>query len=160
MIKKLTLKQTKFIKFYFDTDGNGVEAAKQAGYKGNKATLNAVAYENLHKPTILAAIEELKKKAGLTDEFLLKKHIQLINAKKFQSCDVYVSQEGGKYKVNENSNDFIEVDDNQVQIQALKLAYEINGKLIKKIEHSGEVKLTQEERNARIDDLKRIGILN
>jgi hypothetical protein len=36
----------------------------------------------------------------------------------------------------------------------------IDGKVMEKIEHSGEVKLTQEERNARLDRLRAIGILN
>jgi phage terminase small subunit len=149
--RKITLKQIKFIKFYFECNGNVTEAALKAGYRVRQS-----GDDNMSNPVILAAIEEIKKKNGLTDEFLLQKHMQLINAKRFQSCDVYVSKENGGYKINENSNDLIEVDDNQVQVQALKLAYEINGKLIKKIEHSGTIKhtFTQEERDARLTRLK------
>ena len=138
--KKLTLKQTKYIKYYFECDGNGTEAARRAGYKGNDTTLCAMSTDNLRKPLIIAAIAEIKRKNGLTDEFLLKKHMQLINAQKSQVCDVYVRQEAdGTYKVEENKNSFIEVDDNQVQVQALKLAYDINGKLIRKMEVSGQI---------------------
>lgn len=161
--RKLTLKQTRFIKFYFECDGNGTEAARQAHYKGNAYTLSAVAAENLTKPLIVAAIEALKKKFGLTDEFLLKKHLQLINAKRNQACDVYIKKDAdGKYVVNENSNDFIEVEDNQVQVQALKLAYEINGKIKPKIDQSTHLHLTVEKREeivAGIRDAVKAGLV-
>lgn len=63
--KKPTVKQQRFIDYY---DGNGVETARKAGYKGNDRTLNAVAVENLSKPFIKDAIEkrEVKgKKKGI-----------------------------------------------------------------------------------------------
>lgn len=138
MEKKLTLKQTKFIKYYFECGGNATEAARKAGYKGNQRTLGVVGGENLRKPYIIAAIEEIKKKNGLTEELLLQKHLQLLNAKRTQSCDVHIKNENGKWVANENSNDFIEVDDNNVQLGALKLAYELEGKLKQKLEVSGE----------------------
>ena len=137
MEKKLTLKQTKFIKYYFENGGNATQAARQAGYKGNDQTLCVVGGENLRKPFILAAIEEIKKKNGLTEELLLQKHLQLLNAKRTQSCDVHIKNENGKWVANENSNDFIEVDDNNVQLGALKLAYELEGKLKQKLEVVG-----------------------
>lgn len=54
MSKRLTYKQRRFVDCYA---GNGVEAARKAGYQGNANTLHVVAAENLRKPTILAAIE-------------------------------------------------------------------------------------------------------
>ena len=51
---KLTVKQQRFVEYY---DGNGVDTARKAGYKGNEVTLASVAYENLRKPHIRAAIE-------------------------------------------------------------------------------------------------------
>lgn len=54
MSKRLTYKQRRFVDCYA---GNGVEAARKAGYRGNANTLHVVAAENLRKPTILAAIE-------------------------------------------------------------------------------------------------------
>ena len=60
MVKqKLTTKQKKFVKFY---DGNGKEAARKAGYKGNNQTLSSVATENLNKPYIAEAIKQRHKK--------------------------------------------------------------------------------------------------
>ncbi len=114
----------KFIKYYFET-GNASDSAIKAGYKVRESAM-----DNLANPIIVAAIEELKKKNGLTDDLLLQKHLQLINAKRTQACNIYVyKDENGKWVVNEEKNEFIEVDDNYVQLGALKLAYEINGKL-------------------------------
>jgi hypothetical protein len=48
---KLTLKQRRFIDEYL-LSGNATEAARVAGYKGNRATLATVASENLAKPYI------------------------------------------------------------------------------------------------------------
>ncbi len=55
--KQLTLKQSRFVIAYLRS-GNGVEAAREAGYRGNDKTLSVIASENLGKPSIAA---ELKK---------------------------------------------------------------------------------------------------
>lgn len=61
---RLTLKQRKFCLAYVgEANGNGVVAARLAGYKGNDVTLRAVAYENLTKPHIQSFIAELRAKA-------------------------------------------------------------------------------------------------
>jgi phage terminase small subunit len=52
--KKLTAKQAKFVAVYA---GNGTEAARLAGYKGNPNTLHQVAIENLQKPAVLQALK-------------------------------------------------------------------------------------------------------
>ena len=49
-----TYKQRRFVELY---DGNGVDACRKAGYKGTNHTLEQVAYENLRKPEIVAAIK-------------------------------------------------------------------------------------------------------
>ncbi len=53
--KRLTVKQQRFVQAY---DGNGVAAARAAGYRGTDNTLAAVAKENLQKPHIVRAIRE------------------------------------------------------------------------------------------------------
>jgi len=58
--KKLTEKQRLFIERY-NVHGNGVRAAKEAGYKGTDNTLNQVARDNLQKPTIAAEIRKHQK---------------------------------------------------------------------------------------------------
>jgi len=62
--KPLTLKQARFVIAYLRT-GNGVESAKEAGYKGSYKTLDAMARDNLEKPRI---IEELQKHGDLRDK--------------------------------------------------------------------------------------------
>ncbi len=58
-MNRLTEKQRKFVEAYMGkAEGNGVEAARLAGYKGNDNTLAAIASENLRKPKIASAIEE------------------------------------------------------------------------------------------------------
>lgn len=57
--RKLTVKQQRFADLY---DGNGVKAAREAGYKGNNITLAAVARENLAKPHILNIIKKRENK--------------------------------------------------------------------------------------------------
>lgn len=56
---KLVGKQKLFADYYLsEARFNGTKAAELAEYKGNKATLAAVAYENLRKPQIKAYIDE------------------------------------------------------------------------------------------------------
>lgn len=61
---KLTPKQQRFVDVW---DGNGTEAARKAGYKGNDNTLCSVGKENLRKPHILQAIKdrEAKRRSSL-----------------------------------------------------------------------------------------------
>jgi len=60
--RKFTSKQTSFIDNYLTNGGNGVQAAKSAGYKGTNKTLSVVATENLAKPSIKELIDaELNK---------------------------------------------------------------------------------------------------
>ena len=59
MPTELTEKQRRFVEAYMGAaDGNATEAARRAGYKGNDATLATVAYENLRKHEVRAAIQE------------------------------------------------------------------------------------------------------
>lgn len=54
-IRRLTVKQKRFIEFF---EGNATEAARAAGYKGGENVLCQVGRENLTKPHIRALIEE------------------------------------------------------------------------------------------------------
>lgn len=57
--KKLKPKQKLFADYYLtEAHFNGTEAARLSDYKGNNATLAAVAYENLRKPHIKKYIDE------------------------------------------------------------------------------------------------------
>lgn len=62
--KKLTVKQQRFVDFY---DGNGTEAARKAGYKGDRNQLHTIAAQNLQKLTIKQAIEKREEKRNKKD---------------------------------------------------------------------------------------------
>lgn len=67
---RFTDKQRAFIDHYIKTL-NGLQSAKHAKYKGNDATLAAVAYENLRKPHIRAEIDKRLKELSITDDEIL-----------------------------------------------------------------------------------------
>jgi hypothetical protein len=57
----LTLKQRKFCLAYVGAaNGNGTEACRIAGYEGSDDTLKSQACENLTKPYLISAIEQLR----------------------------------------------------------------------------------------------------
>ena len=58
MTTPLTPKQLLFVEHYIQNASNGTAAARAAGYKGNTATLGAVAHENLNKPHIWDEIRQ------------------------------------------------------------------------------------------------------
>jgi phage terminase small subunit len=61
--KGLTVKQRRFVEAYMGKAmGNATEAARLAGYKGNRVTLAKVGEENLKKPQIKKAITALQKR--------------------------------------------------------------------------------------------------
>lgn len=123
----LTLKQERFVKEIVK-DGNGARAAREAGY--SKKSAKQIASENFTKPYIRRSIQEELDRIGITDAFLAKYLKKKLTAKKLQDCDVFIKNENGKYKINKNSNDFIEVDDNTNQLRAceniLKLKKHLN----------------------------------
>jgi len=66
--ERLTGKQQAFAEHYVATL-NGTKAAELAMYSGSRATLAAIAYENLRKPHIVAEINrQFKKRTRMTDD--------------------------------------------------------------------------------------------
>jgi phage terminase small subunit len=65
----LTYKQRLFVEFYLgEASGNATEAARLAGYRGNKNTLGSIGVENLRKPAVKRALEnglDVKKKESI-----------------------------------------------------------------------------------------------
>ncbi len=72
----LTPKQRRFVSAYLEF-GNGVKAAKLAGYQGNPVTLASVAYENLRKPHISSMIKARLEEVDMGQDFVLK-HLKRI----------------------------------------------------------------------------------
>lgn len=70
-MRPLTLKQEKFVEATI-RGINGINAAREAGYKGNDVTLGAVAYENLNKPLIKQAIDEHRAEIKAKAEYCIE----------------------------------------------------------------------------------------
>ena len=60
MDKNFTQKQHLFVCKYIENNGNGVQAARDAGYNGSDVTLRSIAKENLTKPHIRAKIRTIR----------------------------------------------------------------------------------------------------
>lgn len=61
---KLTVKQKKFCDEYIRSGGRASHSARFAGYKGNPATIGAIATENLKKPLIQEYLAKRMDKAS------------------------------------------------------------------------------------------------
>ena len=71
-LEGLTHKQALFVVFYVGrAKGNATEAARLAGYGGEDGTLAQIGWENLRKPKIRAAIDELMATALMGEMELL-----------------------------------------------------------------------------------------
>lgn len=68
----LTLKQWRFVVCWIANGGNGRDAAEEAGYQGDDHTLRSIASENLKKPAIREAVEDLTRSAALPAEQVLQ----------------------------------------------------------------------------------------
>ena len=128
-----TLKQRKFRKKLIKTL-SPTEAAFRAYNCKDRKVAAVIASQNLLKLNI--SLPDLMDSMGLTDEEDVKDLQRLRKAQKLQTCDIYVKKEDGKVTINKNSNDFIEVDDNAIQIKALELSLRLKGRLKDKVEHS------------------------
>ncbi len=69
---KLTPKHRRFCTLFVKT-GNAAEAGRLTGFNSSYVK------ELMAKPPITDLIRKIEDKAGLTDEFLLKKHMELAN---------------------------------------------------------------------------------
>jgi len=99
-------------------------AARAAGYCHYTAT-KACRIEKGVNGSIMQALEQ----AGFTDKFISEYIHEALKATRFQSCDVYVQNENGQYKINENSNDFIEVPDWNARHKFFDTMLKLQGKI-------------------------------
>ncbi len=106
----LTIKQAGFVKEYIENGGNGVQAALSIYDTKDYRTANTIAVENLQKPAIQEAIEDIFEDLGLS-----KKQFFGIIAKKVKSehtkdhkgyCQLLADVTGWKAPLKtENKND-------------------------------------------------------
>jgi len=75
--RELTVKQRKFVKEYA-ASGNGTRAALAAYDTTDPHTAEVIASENLRKPGVQAAVDELLDAQGLSDAELLAVHARFL----------------------------------------------------------------------------------
>lgn len=124
----LTPKQRAFCDYYIANHGNATQAAKDAGYKGNYKTLDAMARENLAKPRIIAYLDFISKEAA---------------AKRLVGKDEALEILSGiaRGEKDPNSEDDVPY---SVRAKAAELLLKVYGAFIDKVEISGNVGIAAE----------------
>lgn len=148
-MRRLTELQLRFINFYKgECAGNGYLSALKAGYKGSDATLRAIASENLTKPNIIHALQEIDKDDPLV-------------ADRIERQEFWTRIMRGE----ELENDLIP--SMKDRMKASELLGKTQGDFIDRVEHSGpdgkaiQVESSPEERRARIAELTAmLGVLD
>ncbi len=79
-MSELTIKQATFTKEYLNT-GNATEAANRAYKPKNRNTAHAIGAENLRKPTIKRAVEEVLEESGLNTQLIAQSLVEDIKNK-------------------------------------------------------------------------------
>jgi phage terminase small subunit len=104
---------------------NKYNSARAAGYSNATATAHTKELEERIK------IGDLMERKGLTDDVLIAKHKELLEAYRLLiiNGEVLAVENGG-----------IKQPELQIQIKALELAYKLKDLLKDKVEHSGEIK--------------------
>ncbi len=161
--KKLTEKEIRFIYFYMSGNGNGVEAARLAGYKGNRHTLEQIAYTKLRKRDIIDEITRLRNEAGITPEHAAMRHKELMDAE-----SVVVRYTEKKVKGRTVTTESIHKEpDKRIRATALDMYYKLEAKYKQKVEHSGKIEhehhLEKDEIGGIFENIRkasRLGILN
>lgn len=114
------------------------EVAMQTYNCKDRHVARVIASQNLLKLNITMA--DLMARAGMSDEQDLEDLKRLRSAEKLHLCDIHIKKEKGKYVVNQNSNDFMDVPDNLVRLKALELTQKIKGTIKNNVDVSGKVK--------------------
>lgn len=103
MNKHLTHKQFNFVQHYIANSGNGVKAARDAGYKGNDVTLAQVATENLRKPHIQSEIISVRDSLKSTSEATSRAKREILwRLAKYNAEIIIQSKNGIEYMRNPN----------------------------------------------------------
>lgn len=124
--KPLTYKQRRFLKELIKTF-SPTEAAMRTYHCKDRLSARNIASENLSKLGI--KMDDLMEKTGLGIEEDIEDLKRLSKSKRPISADIFIRDENGELKVNKNSNDWVEVDDNHAQLKALELRLKLKGKL-------------------------------
>ena len=85
--KKLTVKQTKFVKAYVANDGNGTQAALSVYNTTDLDTARAIGSENLAKPSIRDAVDKALELHGITINDAVEPIAKALKAKRTYYVD-------------------------------------------------------------------------
>jgi phage terminase small subunit len=77
---ELTPKQDAFIREYIANGGNGTKAAQVAYDTNSYNSAQSIASQNLDKPVIAEALIKTMRRAGITDEMIVKPVIEALTA--------------------------------------------------------------------------------
>lgn len=77
---ELTPKQSAFIREYMANGGNGTKAAQVAYDTNSYNSAQSIASQNLDKPVITEALIKTMRRAGVTDEMIVKPVIEALTA--------------------------------------------------------------------------------
>lgn len=77
---ELTPKQSAFIREYIANGGNGTKAAQVAYDTNSYNSAQSIASQNLDKPVITEALIKTMRRAGITDEMIVKPVIEALTA--------------------------------------------------------------------------------
>jgi len=77
---ELTPKQDAFIREYIANGGNGTKAAQVAYDTNSYNSAQSIASQNLDKPVIAEALIKTMRRAGVTDEMIVKPVIEALTA--------------------------------------------------------------------------------
>lgn len=77
---ELTPKQNAFIREYIANGGNGTKAAQVAYDTNSYNSAQSIASQNLDKPVITEALIKTMRRAGVTDEMIVKPVIEALTA--------------------------------------------------------------------------------
>ncbi len=75
--RPLTEKQKAWLEWYCQNGWNATEAAKQAGYKGNRAQLSVIGSENLVKPNIRKKLSDRFAKLGMSADETIARLVKM-----------------------------------------------------------------------------------
>ena len=133
-LKSPSFKQRKFRRELIKTL-SPTEAAMRAYNCKSRKVAGVIASQNLAKLNI--SLADLMSQMGLTDEQDVMDLIRLRKAVKQISCNIFIKKDGKMKGADGKTFDFIEVDDNMVQLKALELTCKLKGRLKDKqeVEH-------------------------
>lgn len=86
--EEFTPKRKKFVTKYIENGGNGTQAVLDTYNTDSSNVANQIALENLRKPTVIRAIDQVLQGVGLTDDVVAKIHKRNMT----QDKDLRVSQ--------------------------------------------------------------------